>query len=60
MTANGMIVSSRRRLLAHLRRRDADFAASEMEDHLGVLDYMWRLARYPARAELGVTGQPPW
>lgn len=58
MTANGMIVSSRRRLLAHLRR-DADFAASEMEDHLGVLDYMWRLARYPARAELGVTGQPP-
>jgi hypothetical protein len=38
MTANGMIVSSRRRLLAHLRRRDADFAASEMEDHLGVLD----------------------
>jgi hypothetical protein len=60
MTANGMIVSWRRRLLAHLRRRDADFAASEMEDHLGVLDYMWRLARYPARAELGVTGQPPW
>jgi GntR family transcriptional regulator, transcriptional repressor for pyruvate dehydrogenase complex len=42
---DGMIASSRRRLLAHLSARDADDAALEMEAHLRVLHYMWRLAR---------------
>jgi DNA-binding GntR family transcriptional regulator len=42
--ANGMIISSRRRLLAHLRAGDAPGAALEMENHLRVLHYMWRLA----------------
>jgi DNA-binding FadR family transcriptional regulator len=41
---NGMIVSSRRRLLAHLRAGDADAAEQEMETHLRVPHYMWRLA----------------
>jgi DNA-binding FadR family transcriptional regulator len=43
--ANGMIASSRRRLLARLRAGDADGAALEMENHLRALHYMWRLAR---------------
>jgi GntR family transcriptional regulator, transcriptional repressor for pyruvate dehydrogenase complex len=43
--ADGMIVSSRRRLLAHLRAGDGDAAALEMERHLRSLLYMWRLAR---------------
>jgi hypothetical protein len=43
--ADGMIVSSRRRLLAHLRAGDGEGAALEMEAHLRVLHYMWRLAR---------------
>ncbi len=42
--ADGMIVSSRRRLLGHLRARDAERAALEMEKHLKGLLYMWRLA----------------
>ena len=46
--ANGMITSSRRRLLSHLRAGDADGAALEMENHLRVLHYMWRLACHPA------------
>lgn len=41
--ANGMIISSRRRLLGHLRAGDADEAALEMENHLRALHYMWRL-----------------
>ena len=45
---NGMITSSRRRLLGHLRAGDADGAALEMENHLRVLHYMWRLARHLA------------
>jgi GntR family transcriptional regulator, transcriptional repressor for pyruvate dehydrogenase complex len=40
--ANGMIVSSRRRLLAHMRAGDTDGAALEMEKHLRGLLYMWR------------------
>jgi hypothetical protein len=44
-TADGMIVSSRRRLLAHLRTGDGDAAALEMERHLRSLLYMWRPAR---------------
>jgi DNA-binding FadR family transcriptional regulator len=46
--ANGMIISSRHRLLAYLRAGDADAAAREVENHLRVLHYMWRLA-YPQR-----------
>jgi len=42
--ADGMIVSSRRRLLAHLRAGDGEGAALEMERHLRVLLFMWRLA----------------
>ena len=42
--ADGMIVSSRRRLLAHLRAGDGDAAALEMERHLRGLLYMGRLA----------------
>ena len=41
--ADGMIVSSRRRLLAHMRAGDGEGAALEMERHLGGLLYMWRL-----------------
>jgi hypothetical protein len=53
--ADGLITSSRQRLLAHLHAGDAgdaDGAATEMEDHLRVLHYMARLARRPA-------AQPP-
>jgi hypothetical protein len=42
--AGGMIASSRRRLLAHLRAGDSEGAALEMERHLQALYYMWRLA----------------
>jgi DNA-binding FadR family transcriptional regulator len=48
--ANGMTVSSRRRLLAHLQAGDGEGAALEMERHLRVLHYMWRLARRPVGA----------
>jgi DNA-binding FadR family transcriptional regulator len=43
--ADGMTVSSRRRLLAHLRAGDGDAAALKMERHLRSLLYMRRLAR---------------
>lgn len=43
--ANGMIVSSRRRLLAYMRAGDADGAALEMEKHLRGLHFMSRPAR---------------
>jgi DNA-binding FadR family transcriptional regulator len=46
--ADGMVVSSRRRLLGCLRAGDADGAALEMEYHLRALHFMWRLAR-PSR-----------
>jgi DNA-binding FadR family transcriptional regulator len=48
--ANGMITSSRRRLLAHLSAGDADAAALEMETHLRSLHFLWRLAQQPAPA----------
>ena len=48
--ADGMVVSSQRRLLAHLRAGDGEGAALEMERHLRVLHYMWRLARRPVGA----------
>ena len=41
--ADGMIVSSRRRLLAHMRVGDGDGAALEIERHLRGLLYTWRL-----------------
>jgi DNA-binding FadR family transcriptional regulator len=43
--ADGIILSSRRRLLDLIRAGDADGAAAEMEQHLGRLHFMWRLAR---------------
>ena len=43
--ADGMILSSRRRLLRCLRIRDADGAGHEMEHHLRGLHFMWRLSR---------------
>jgi hypothetical protein len=43
--ANGMITSSRRRLIDQLRTGDADGAALEMENHLRTLHYMWLLAQ---------------
>ena len=46
--ADGMIVGSHRRLLAHLRAGNADEAALEMEKHLRGLHYMWRLTRCSA------------
>src|SRR5215475_8529318 len=48
--ADGMIVSSRRRLLAHLRAGDGAGAALEMEKHLRVLLYMRRLALPSSKA----------
>ena len=43
--ANGMITSSRRRLLEHLRAGDVGAAEQEMEIHLRALHYMWRLTQ---------------
>lgn len=43
--ADGMIASSRRRLLACLRAGDAEGAALEMEEHLRGLRFIWRLVR---------------
>jgi DNA-binding GntR family transcriptional regulator len=43
--ANGMIVSSRRRLLERLRAGDPEGAALEIEQNLNTLCFMWRLAR---------------
>jgi hypothetical protein len=48
---DGMIMSSRRRLLAHLSAGDAAAAALEMETHLRALHYMRRLAQQPASGE---------
>ena len=41
--ANGMIASSRRRLLEHLPAGDAGAAEREMETHLRALHYIYRL-----------------
>jgi DNA-binding GntR family transcriptional regulator len=43
--ADGIILSSRRRLLRELRACDADGAAHEVERHLSGLQFMGRLAR---------------
>jgi GntR family transcriptional regulator, transcriptional repressor for pyruvate dehydrogenase complex len=42
--ADGMVITSRRQLLRCLRAGDAEQAAAEMEKHLRVLQFMWRLA----------------
>jgi DNA-binding GntR family transcriptional regulator len=47
--ADGIVINSRRRMLAHLRAGDADEAAYEMEKHLRVLLFMGRLAALPDR-----------
>jgi len=51
--ADGMIVSSRHRLLAHMRAGDGEEAALEMEGHLRALLYMWRLTLPGGRAITG-------
>jgi DNA-binding FadR family transcriptional regulator len=43
--ADGIVLSSRRRLLDLIRAGDADGAAAEMEQHLRRLRFMWRLSR---------------
>jgi hypothetical protein len=43
--ADGIILSSRRRPLDLIRVGDADGAAAEMEQHLHLLHFMWRLSR---------------
>ena len=48
-----MIISSRRRLLAHLRAGDGEGAALEMERHLRVLLFMWRLALPGGQPDVG-------
>jgi hypothetical protein len=48
--ANGIIIGSRRRLLAHLRAGNADAAEREMEANLRVLHFMWRLGAAQYRA----------
>ena len=47
--ADGIIINSRRRLLARLRAGDADAAEHEMQDHLRCLHFMWRLTGRPRR-----------
>jgi DNA-binding FadR family transcriptional regulator len=54
--ADGMTVSSRRRLLAHLRAGDGDAAALEMERYLRSLLYIRRLARPSSHA---IAGEAP-
>jgi DNA-binding GntR family transcriptional regulator len=49
-SADGMIAGSRQRLLAYIRAGDGDGAALEMEDHLRVLHFMWRLTYCSAGA----------
>ena len=56
--ANGMIASSHRRLLAHLRAGDADRAARELAGHLAALHYMWRLTGAHSGRGITVTGKP--
>jgi DNA-binding FadR family transcriptional regulator len=46
--ADGIILSSRRRLLDLIRAGDADGAAAEMEQHLRRLHFMWRVSRSSA------------
>jgi hypothetical protein len=57
LAANGMITSSRRRLLARLRAGDADCAALEVEEHPGVLYFTGRLAAC-GRLQIAVVHAP--
>jgi hypothetical protein len=56
--ADGIILSSRRRLLRQLRTWDADGAAREMEHHLRGLHYMGRLACGASPARITRTSWP--
>jgi len=56
--ADGIILSSRRRLLRQLRAWDADGAAREMEHHLKGLHYMGRLACGAGPARITRVGSP--
>lgn len=50
-TADGIVINSRRRMLASLRAGDADEAAREIEKHLSTLHFIGRLtAPRPQRA----------
>ena len=42
--ADGIVINSRKRLLAHLCAGDADEVTAEMEDHFRILQVMGRLA----------------
>ena len=53
--ADGIILSSRRRLLELIRAGDADGAAAEMEQHLRRLHFMWRLSRSSAPGGIKTT-----
>ena len=53
--ADGIILSSRRRLLDLIRAGDADGAAAEMEQHLRRLHFMWRLSRSSAPGGIKTT-----
>jgi GntR family transcriptional regulator, transcriptional repressor for pyruvate dehydrogenase complex len=50
--ADGIILSSRRRLLRQLQAWDADGAAREMEQHLKCLHFMGRLAGRASSARI--------
>lgn len=52
--ADGIILSSRRRLLDRIRAGDADGAATEMERHLRGLHFMWRLSQTSAPDDIAV------
>jgi len=52
--ADGIILSSRRRLLAQVRARHADSVACETEQHLGGLFWMRRLSRSSAWSGIAV------
>jgi hypothetical protein len=52
--ADGIVINSRKRMLAHLRAGDTTEATLEMERHLTILNFMSRLATIdPGRARLG-------
>lgn len=52
--ADGIVLSSRSRLLDLLRDGDADGAAAEMEQHLRRLHFMWRVSRSSAPGRIAV------
>ena len=56
--ADGMIASSRRRLLAHLRAGDVEEAMQEIEEHLHVLYFMYRMAAGTRAAIKNTAAEP--